>query len=219
MLFTLVSVSRTALGPTQPPIQWVPGVLSPGIKRGRSVTLATHPHLERAISPLPPSASMVCCGTALQHNASKYVYRQQIKGWDVTRLWTTSWEKVLFWNKDTNTKVKLYSYWGWSSESSGIYCRVLNWMSADVSEIRAASVIRAMATHRPDDGGSTYLWNVGRYLIKNTAVHPRRFWASYSPPWEPEISHYIEDIKRAHVWKWLYFHIQSFGYFISVHFA
>jgi hypothetical protein len=31
----------------------------------------------------------------------------------------------------------------WSSESSGMYCRVLNWMS-----------------------------------IKNTAVHPRRFWAS-----------------------------------------
>jgi hypothetical protein len=40
--------------------------------------------------------------------------------------------------------------------------------------------------HRPDDGGSTYLWNVGRHSIKNTAVHPRRFWASYSPPWEPE---------------------------------
>jgi hypothetical protein len=25
--------SRQALGPTQPPIQWVPGVLSPGVKR------------------------------------------------------------------------------------------------------------------------------------------------------------------------------------------
>jgi hypothetical protein len=25
--------SRLALGPTQPPIQWVPGVLSPGVKR------------------------------------------------------------------------------------------------------------------------------------------------------------------------------------------
>jgi hypothetical protein len=29
----------------QPPIQWVPGVLSPGVKRGRGVTLTTHPHL------------------------------------------------------------------------------------------------------------------------------------------------------------------------------
>jgi hypothetical protein len=28
-----------------PPIQWVPGVLSPGVKRGRGVMLTTHPHL------------------------------------------------------------------------------------------------------------------------------------------------------------------------------
>jgi hypothetical protein len=38
-------VSRPALRPTQPTIQLVPVVLSPGIKRGRSVTLTTHPHL------------------------------------------------------------------------------------------------------------------------------------------------------------------------------
>jgi hypothetical protein len=31
--------------------------------------------------------------------------------------------------------------------------------------------------HHHDDVGSTYLWNVGRHSI-NTAVHPRRFWAS-----------------------------------------
>jgi hypothetical protein len=31
---------------------------------------------------------------------------------------------------------------------------------------------------RPNDGGRTYLWNVGRHSIKNTAVHPTRFWAS-----------------------------------------
>jgi hypothetical protein len=65
----------------------------------------------------------------------------------------------------------------WSSESSGMYCHVFNWMSTDVSEVRAASIIRAM-TRRPDDGGSTYIWNAGRHSIKNTAVHPRRFWAS-----------------------------------------
>jgi hypothetical protein len=41
----------------------------------------------------------------------------------------------------------------WSSESSGMYCRVLTWMSTDVSEVR--------------DGGSTYLGIVGRHLIKN----------------------------------------------------
>jgi hypothetical protein len=38
-------VSRPALGTTQPPVQWVPGVLSPGLKRGRDVTLTAHPHL------------------------------------------------------------------------------------------------------------------------------------------------------------------------------
>jgi hypothetical protein len=64
-------VSRPALGPTQTPVQWVPGVLSPGIKRGRGVTLTTHPHLvprswmSRSYTPLPPSASMTCNGTSL----------------------------------------------------------------------------------------------------------------------------------------------------------
>jgi hypothetical protein len=44
-IFSLASVSRPALGPIQPPVQWVPGVLSPGLKRGQSVTLTTHPDL------------------------------------------------------------------------------------------------------------------------------------------------------------------------------
>jgi hypothetical protein len=63
-------VSRPALGPTQPPVQWVPGVLSPGVKRGRGVTLTTYPHLvprswiSRSYTSSPPSASMACSGTA-----------------------------------------------------------------------------------------------------------------------------------------------------------
>jgi hypothetical protein len=44
-IFPLASVFRPALGLTQPPVQWVPGVLSPGLKRGLGVTLTTHPHL------------------------------------------------------------------------------------------------------------------------------------------------------------------------------
>jgi hypothetical protein len=40
-------------------------------------------------------------------------------------------------------------------------------------------VDRRFRSHRPDDGGSTHLWNVGRHRIENTAVHPRRIWTSY----------------------------------------
>jgi hypothetical protein len=42
-IFPLSSVSRSALGPTQPLVPWVPGALSPGLKRGRGVKLTTHP--------------------------------------------------------------------------------------------------------------------------------------------------------------------------------
>jgi hypothetical protein len=71
LVIKLSSVSRPALGPTQPPVQWVPGVLSPGVKRGRGVTLTTHPHLvprswmSRSYTSSPPSASVACNGTAL----------------------------------------------------------------------------------------------------------------------------------------------------------
>jgi hypothetical protein len=44
-IFSSSPVSRPALEPTQPPVQGVPGVLSPGLKCGRGVTLTTHLHL------------------------------------------------------------------------------------------------------------------------------------------------------------------------------
>jgi hypothetical protein len=70
-IFPIASLSRPAVGPTQTPVQWVPGVLPPGLKRGRGMTLTTHPHLvprssmSRSYTPLPPSAFMACSGTAL----------------------------------------------------------------------------------------------------------------------------------------------------------
>jgi hypothetical protein len=69
-IFPLVS-SLWALGPTQPLVHWVPGVLSPGVKRGQGVTPTTHPHLlprswmSRSCTSSPSSASMACSGTAL----------------------------------------------------------------------------------------------------------------------------------------------------------
>jgi hypothetical protein len=50
MIFPLASVSRPALGPTQPPVQRVPGVLSPGVK--------ARPEREADHSP-PSSAEVV----------------------------------------------------------------------------------------------------------------------------------------------------------------
>jgi hypothetical protein len=43
----LVTVSRPALGPTQPPIQWLPGALSLGVKRpGREADHSFPPSVE-----------------------------------------------------------------------------------------------------------------------------------------------------------------------------
>jgi hypothetical protein len=44
-IFPLSFVSRPALRPIQPPVQWVPGGPFPGVKRSRGVTPTTHPHL------------------------------------------------------------------------------------------------------------------------------------------------------------------------------
>jgi hypothetical protein len=66
-------------------------------------------------------------------------------------------------------------------------------------------VIKKIA-HRPDDGGSKDLWNVGKLLPDYTALQPRRR-PSYSPPWEPQILlrvikpicvHYVHIGQRMH---------------------
>jgi hypothetical protein len=70
LMFPLASVSRPALGPTQRPVCWVLGVLSPGLKRVLGVVLTTHPHLvprsrmSRSYTSSHPCSSMVCCGIA-----------------------------------------------------------------------------------------------------------------------------------------------------------
>jgi hypothetical protein len=46
-IFLFTTASRTALGPTQPPIQWVPGTLSLGLKRqGRETDHSSPPSAE-----------------------------------------------------------------------------------------------------------------------------------------------------------------------------
>jgi hypothetical protein len=44
--------------------------------------------------------------------------------------------------------------------------------------------------HRPDDGSSKYLWNVGKLLPGYTTLQPKRQASStmsYGPPWEPHV--------------------------------
>jgi hypothetical protein len=69
----------------------------------------------------------------------------------------------------------------WSSESSGMYCRVLNWMSTDVSEVCAASVRAMMEAARTSETTVDIQLRTWQYI-------PADSWASYSPPWELEIS-------------------------------
>jgi hypothetical protein len=61
-IFLFSTASRLALGPTQPPIQWVQGALSPGLKRpGRESDQSPQSSAEimndGAIRPLPHMSS------------------------------------------------------------------------------------------------------------------------------------------------------------------
>jgi hypothetical protein len=56
-IFLFTTASRPALGPTQPPIQWVPGALSLGVKRSGRGT----------ITPTPQYAFMVWCSLKHRH--------------------------------------------------------------------------------------------------------------------------------------------------------
>jgi hypothetical protein len=69
--FVFTTESRPTLGPTQPPIQWVAGVLSLGVKRP-GVKLTTHLNLvprsrmRGAIPPLPQYACVAWCSVKAQ---------------------------------------------------------------------------------------------------------------------------------------------------------
>jgi hypothetical protein len=62
-IFPLASVSRPALGPNQPPVQWVLGALSPGVKRGpgrdadHSPPLVTRSRVGMSYTSSPPCVS------------------------------------------------------------------------------------------------------------------------------------------------------------------
>jgi hypothetical protein len=71
---------QTALEPTKPPVQWIPGFPSLGLKRGRGVTLTTHLHLvpSRSYTSFPPSAFVACSGAALSfYSGPSYILIEQ----------------------------------------------------------------------------------------------------------------------------------------------
>jgi hypothetical protein len=82
-----------ALGPTQPLVQWILGVLSPGLNRGRDVTLNTIPIWWRgqewvgAIPPLPQSSSMAWRGTALNFMEYRlYIIEKLLKLFNIKQI-------------------------------------------------------------------------------------------------------------------------------------
>jgi hypothetical protein len=62
-----------------------------------------------------------------------------------------------------------------SSESSGMYCRVLNWMSTDVSEVLVASVIRALMIETASTSETSVDIQLTRqYIPEDSELHTRR---------------------------------------------
>ena len=94
-------LSRPVLGPTQPPVQWVPG-LSRGVKSGRGVTLTPHPILvpwswkSKAVPLLPlwavrPVQSLSACtrGAQKKYYRDYYVICKTVRLLGVILLPTT----------------------------------------------------------------------------------------------------------------------------------
>jgi hypothetical protein len=72
----LYTVSRSALGPTQPPVEWVSGAPSPGTKGG--MKLSTHLHLVATLrkhKPIPPPSSIrLHCLVLVKHRDTIIVF-------------------------------------------------------------------------------------------------------------------------------------------------
>jgi hypothetical protein len=85
-IFLFITVSRTALGPTQLPIQWVPGALSLGVKRLGLETNHSSPcsaEVKNAWSytSTPQCFFIACCLVKHRGNFTFYLYNDQTTGW------------------------------------------------------------------------------------------------------------------------------------------
>jgi hypothetical protein len=100
-IFLFTTASRMALGPSQPPIQWVPGALSLGVKRpGREAdhsppsSAEIKERLELYLhSPSTPSWR----GAQLKHrnNFTFYLYQMFLTVFTKARHWSLSWDRCI----------------------------------------------------------------------------------------------------------------------------
>jgi hypothetical protein len=79
-IFLFTTASRTALGPTHPPIQWVPAVLSLGVKRpGREADHSTPSSAEVknawSYTSTPPYVFVAWCSLKHRDNFLLYLYK------------------------------------------------------------------------------------------------------------------------------------------------
>jgi hypothetical protein len=90
-IFLFTTTSIPAVGPTKPPIQWVAGDLSLGVKQP-GVRLTTHLHLvprsrmRGAIPPLSQYAFMAWCLVKVQKQLYLYLYvftREKVSKFDL----------------------------------------------------------------------------------------------------------------------------------------
>jgi len=74
----LTTMSKPALGPTHPPIQWIPGALSLGVRRPGPFA-----RMRGAIPPLPQYAFMEWCLVEAQRQLYLYLlpFTRRVGGW------------------------------------------------------------------------------------------------------------------------------------------
>jgi hypothetical protein len=101
-IFPLASESRQALGPTQHPVRWVPGVISPvgkappGRDADHSPPSSAEDEWVGAIHPLFPAHPYLCCGTDLLFTCLDAPVEMCREFLSVRLLWKTGFKDSLF---------------------------------------------------------------------------------------------------------------------------
>jgi hypothetical protein len=83
---------------------------------------------------------------------------------------------LLLWQLEVHLTLTTGSelYRKWSSESSGMYCRVLKWMSTDVSEVRAVCYRPDDEAARTSETSADIQLRTCQYISEDSELHTRR---------------------------------------------